>query len=158
MLLDQDALRQRLHGVIVPDWNRRLHDNRPRVELGAHEVDGGARYTHAVLEGLALGVKTGERRKKRRVDIQNPVGKRMEERWPDDAHVPRKADEIDAARAEHLDDRAIVGVSIRVVTWSLVERFYTRGTSAHQPWSIRTIRDDDRNRRIERAGSNRIDD
>ena len=54
----------------------------------------------AVLERLPLGVEPGKRGKQRRVDVEDAVGKRVDERRPEQAHEPGQADQIDATLAQ----------------------------------------------------------
>ena len=59
MLLDEDPRRQRVLRVVVEDGHGGLQDDRPGVHALVDEVDGCAGDLDAVLEGLALGVQTG---------------------------------------------------------------------------------------------------
>jgi len=135
-----------------------LKNDRPGVELAVHQMYGGAGDAHAVFERLTLSVETGERRKKGRMNIQNRVGKRLEKRRPHHAHVPSEADQINPTGAKNLDDRAIVGVAIDRVLGKETHRLEAGFASPRQTWRVRTIRDDDRDRRIELSSRNRVED
>ena len=79
--------------VVVPHRDRRLQHDRPAVELAGHEVHGRAADLHAVLERLPLRVDAGERRQQRRMDVQDRVRERLEQRRADQAHEAGEADE-----------------------------------------------------------------
>ena len=49
------------------------------------------------------------------MNVENAIGKCLEQRRPDQPHVPGQANQIDLARAKDLDDGAIVRVAIGVV-------------------------------------------
>ena len=84
----------------------------PPSSSGVDEVHGGAGDAHAVLERLPLRVEAGKRRQQRRMDVEDAVRKRVEQRRADEAHEAGETDELDAARAQQLGQRAIVGVAI----------------------------------------------
>ena len=52
----------------------------------------------AVLERLPLRVKTGKRRQQRRMDVENRVRERVDERRADEPHEAGKTHEPDVAR------------------------------------------------------------
>ena len=62
---------------------------------------------HAVLERLTLRIQARERGQERRVNVQNAIRKRVEQRRADQPHVAGQADEIDTRRGERRRDRAI---------------------------------------------------
>ena len=100
VLLDEDARRQRLDRVVVEHRNRRLQDDRPAVELGGHQMHGRAGHPDAVLERLTLRVEAGKRGQQRRVDVEDAVRKRVEQRRADQPHEAGEADQLHAARRE----------------------------------------------------------
>ena len=76
MLFEQDARRQRIDRVVGEHRDRGLNDDRPAVQFRRHQVDRRARDAHAMRERLSLRIESRERREQRRVDIQDPIGKR----------------------------------------------------------------------------------
>ena len=74
-------------------------DDRPAIELGGHEMDGRAADAHAVLERLPLRVEPGKRRQQRRMNVEDAIGKRLEQRRPDQPHEAGQTDQPDVARA-----------------------------------------------------------
>ena len=106
MLFDEDARRQRLGGVTGSTTDRRLHDDRARVELGRDEVDGHAGDVHAVLERLPLRVHARERRQQRRDECSGSAfGNASQNAGAQPPHESGEADQIDAALANRLDQR-----------------------------------------------------
>ena len=108
MLLDEDPRAQRVGRISVEHRHRPLNDDRSAIELRRHQVHGHAADLDAVLERLALRVDARKRRQQRRVDVQDGVRKRLEERRADQPHVAGQADEPDIARLQLARQRAIV--------------------------------------------------
>ena len=92
------------------------------------------------------------------MDIQDAVRKRLEERQTHDPHEAGETYQAHVARAQHVDDRAIVGVAVRIVPRIEADRLDARRARAYQPRCIGPIRNDDRDRGAEVARSSRIDD
>src|SRR5258707_706704 len=69
VFLDQDSRRQRVHGVPVQDRDWGLQNDGTAIEIGCHEMNGGAADSHAMLERLPLSVQTRKCRKKRGVNV-----------------------------------------------------------------------------------------
>ena len=69
-----------------------------------------------------------------------------------------EADKADVSFVEDRGNRAIVGVAVRVVVRVQPERVDPRVAGALQPRRFAAIRDDDRDRRLQRAGRDRVDD
>ena len=55
-----------------------------------------------------LGIETGERRQQRGVDVEDALRERIEQGRVQAAHEAREQDELDAARAQRLEPRALV--------------------------------------------------
>ena len=103
VLFFQDASRETFGSIGLQDRHGSLENDGAGVELGVDEVDGRAGHFHAVLESLALGVEPGKRRQQRGVDIENPVGKGLDEVGAEKSHEPCQADEIDAVATKRFD-------------------------------------------------------
>ena len=73
MFLSQDPRRERLHGVGVQHRNRRLQNDRTRVQFFVHEMHRAAGDLDAVFERLMLRVETRKGRQQRWVNIENPI-------------------------------------------------------------------------------------
>jgi hypothetical protein len=99
MFLDENPRRHNGIGVTVEHRDDPLHDNRSTVEFLGHEVHRSAGNLDPVLQRLTLSVHSGERRKKRGVDVQNGLRKRLEERCADQPHVASQTDEANITRA-----------------------------------------------------------
>ena len=136
--------------------HRRLHHDRAASSSRGHEVHGRAGDLHAVLERLALRVDAGERRQQRRVDVEDRVRERVEERRADQPHEAGEADERDAARAQLVRDRAR-RTSSRDGERAVIddERLDARPPRhASSPAALAPVRDDDGDR-APRAGRRR---
>ena len=88
--------------------DRALEDDRPRVDALVDEVDRGAGELDAVVERLPLRVETRERRKQRRMDVQDAAGERADEPAREDPHEAGEADEPDAVLVEHPGEGHVV--------------------------------------------------
>jgi hypothetical protein len=142
MFLNQDARRQRVDGVVVMNGHWRLQHDGTAIELARHEVHGRAADVNAVLERLLLGVETREGRQKRRVDVHDPIGKRLEQRRADQPHEAGETDERDVSRAQLARERAIVVVARGKVARQHDERLDTGGLRACESGRLSAIRDD----------------
>ena len=158
MLLDQYSRRERVHRVTREHGDGCLKDDRPAVELRSHEVHGRASETNTVFERLTLGVETWKGGKKRRMDVEDPIGKRFEQRFPDDPHEPCKADQFNAAVEKNVGDRTIAGLFVGKVSCVDDASFNSGVTCAHKPGRVGPIRDHHSNVCIEPAPSNGVDD
>ena len=113
MFLDKDARDQRVWRVVAHDQYGPLNDNRSVIEFRGHQMDGDAGHRHAVLEGLAGRVNPWEGRQQGRMDVENGVAERLEQWRPNQAHVARKADKTDIARAQFTNQCAVVLIARR---------------------------------------------
>ncbi len=113
MLLDEDARGQRVWCIAAHDRYGPLDDNRPVVELRGHQMNGNAGDGHAVLERLAGRLDPWEGRQQGRMDIEDGVGERLEQRRPDQAHVAGKAYQADISRTQFSGHRAVVLITGR---------------------------------------------
>ena len=91
VLLPQDARGQRVLGVVVEHRHGALHDDGARVEFLGDQVHGHAAHLAPCVERLALGVEAGKRRQQRRVDVQDRVGERVEQRLARPPHEAGQA-------------------------------------------------------------------
>ncbi len=158
MFFGQHACRQRLDLVGVEDRHRRLQHDRSRVELRVHQMHGRTRHPDAVLQGLALRLEPRKRGQQRRMDIQDAVGKRVEQRPSDQVHEAGETDEGDATRQQQIGQRPIVGLTIGIAARAHVDRVDAGIASALQARSVRAARHDDRDRGVEAPRRNRVDD
>ena len=159
VLFDQDPRRQRLRRCHRRHRHRRLQDDRPAIEPGGHEVHRRAAHAHAVRERLRLGIEAGKRRQQRRMDVQDPIGKGVEQRRADQPHEAGETDQPDVVRLQRLRQRLIVGVTRargRAAAPSCASMPASRARS--RPAASGTIRDHHRDRGIERAPGDGVDD
>jgi len=120
-------------------------------------VHGRARKTNTVFERLTLSVETWKGRKKRGMDVEDAIGKRFEQRFPDDPHEPGEADQFNPAVEKNIGDRTIARLSVGKISSMDDARFDSSLTCARQPSRFGPIRDHDSNPCIETALSNGID-
>ena len=104
MLGDLDAGVERLRRVAREDWNAALAEDRAGIDPGIDEVNGAACLGHSRLERLTPCFQSPEGREERGMDVQDPSRKGAKQRFLDDAHEPRKDDEIDPRLAEQPDN------------------------------------------------------
>src|SRR5665647_417181 len=111
VLLDEDAGRQRLLGVVLKHWDDGLEDDRAHVDLGGDEVDRAAGEPDAPVDGPLLDVEAGEGGQERRVDVDDAVLQSVAQRGRQDPHVAGEADEIDASALDLADDGPVVALA-----------------------------------------------
>src|SRR6267154_1753299 len=100
MLLFENRFGEGGFRIFVEYGNSGLHDDRAGVEILVNEVDRAAGEFYAIFEGLALRFQARERRKQRRVNIQDAIRKFGDEIGREQAHVPGEADELDSVLGE----------------------------------------------------------
>ncbi len=103
-----DPGRERLFRIVVQDRNGGLNDDGACVCPFVNEVNGASGDLHSVLKRLALRVKSGKSREKRRMDIHDREGKSIEENRRYDPHETGENNETNAMFPELFDKRGIV--------------------------------------------------
>ena len=106
MLGDLDAGVEGLGRVVEGDAHALLSDDFPSVDVFVDEVDRAAGLEHARVERLLPGAESLEGWQERRMDIDDPVGKRTEKRLLHDAHVAGENDPLDVVCAEQFHQRS----------------------------------------------------
>src|SRR5262252_9270836 len=94
-----------------------LEHDRTAIQLGGDEMNGRTRDLDAMFDRLPLCVQARERRQKRRVDVQDAILKRVEERRANEPHVARETDQIDVLLSEHSRKRSIELVASQELLW-----------------------------------------
>src|SRR5207249_2851732 len=107
MLHGEDTGAERLLGVVVPDGDRPLHDDRPVVGLLVDEVNRSSGDLDAVLQRLTLRMEALEGRQQRRVDVHDPEWKSVEQDPRQETVETREEDELDARLPQGIDDSAV---------------------------------------------------
>ena len=108
VFLGEDALGEGLAGVVVLDGDSLLEDDDAVVYGFVDEVDGAAGDLRSVVQGLVLGVESGEGGEQRGVDVEDAVGEGSHELRRYDAHVSSEADEVDTVLLEACDHLGVV--------------------------------------------------
>ena len=78
VLFPEDSFRQGVFRIRFQDGNNGLDDDRPRINAVVGEMDRATGELDAVFKGLLLAMETRKRGQKRRVDIDDPLGKGMQ--------------------------------------------------------------------------------
>jgi uncharacterized protein DUF3418 len=81
---------------------------------------------------LALRLESRKRRQQRRVDVEDAVPERVEQRGADYAHESGETDEGDVVRPEDRDDGVVVRVPVGVVARVEPDRFDARVPGARE--------------------------
>jgi hypothetical protein len=108
VLFGQNALRERVLVVLLQNGDRTLQDDYAVIEMLVDKMHCAASHFDAVLEGLLLRVETGKRRQQRGMNVEDAIRKRGDEPGREQAHVARKADEIDIVSAQAGDHIGVV--------------------------------------------------
>lgn len=96
MLLNQNAIRQKVSGIPWEDGHNSLIDNWARVEATVDQMDSAAGELGSVLEGLLLRLKPRESRQQAWVDIDYPPRERLQESSGEETHITGQADPFNA--------------------------------------------------------------
>jgi len=158
VLLDEHSCGQRVLCVFIEDGDTGLAHNRPPIEFGGHKMYGCPGNAHTIGNRLALRVQAGKSREQRRMDIEHPVGKRFEEWSADQAHEPREAHQINLTRLKDVDDRPVVLLSASVRVRRDDDGLDSGIAGALQTRRIRSIRNDNGNRRAQTPVRDGVDD
>ncbi len=158
MLLDEDSCRQRLHRVGIEHRHGGLKHDWAAIELRRHQMHGRAAHAHAVLQRLPLRVEPRKRGQQRRVNVEDAIRERLEQRRADAPHETGETDEADIAIVQEPDDHAIVIVASGVITRPEIHGFDPGRPRARKTVGFRPIGDHNRDRRVEFRAGRRIDD
>ena len=104
----EDAGSEGVGVVGVENGDGTLQDDCAVVEVLVDEVDGAAGDFHPVVEGLLLGVESGECGQERGMDIQDSVGEGGDKAGREQAHVTGEDDEVDVVFAKAGDQIGVV--------------------------------------------------
>ena len=92
------------------------------------------------------------------MDIENAVGKRLDERRAQQAHEAREADERHAALLQRRDDGKIERLARRVALVVDVQRLDAGRAGALEAGRVRPVGDDHGNLRVQAAAGDAVDD
>ena len=96
MLLHLDSGMQTLRSIIRQNRHSGLKNHLPGIHPGVNIMHGAARLACSILDSLHPSLFSGIFWQKGRVDVQNPIGKRTQERLFNDPHETRETNEIDS--------------------------------------------------------------
>jgi len=111
VLLFEKACRQGVGRIGLEDGYDALQDDRTPIELGRHKMDRDTGDLDPVIECLSLRIHTGKRREKRRVDVQDPIGKSLDHRAAQHTHEPGEAHNIHASLLKLFHQRAVIVIA-----------------------------------------------
>jgi len=139
VLLGEDSLSHRLGIVIRSHRNGGLDNNGPVVHRRIHDVYRRAGDCDAVARGLRLGVRAGERRQQRWMDVQDPVRVAIDQRRRHDAIEARHHDEFDRRsreRARHGVVKILAGRERPMVDEDSIQAARLRSREHRRLWAI----------------------
>jgi hypothetical protein len=154
----ENARAQGLNRVVVGDGDGSLHDDWAGVKFRGDQVHGRARDPDAMVECLSLRVQSRKCRQEGRVNVDDAVGKRRDERGAEQSHKAGKAHKMDGARAQCLGKRAIVSATVRPLPRCHHDRLDAGRGRACQACNVGDIRDDDGDFRSQSLFCNCVDD
>jgi hypothetical protein len=108
VLLGEDAAGEGVGVVCGQNRDGALEDDDAVVEVLVDEMDGTAGDGYAVVEGLLLGVEAGKGGEQGGVDVEDAVGKGVDEFGREQAHVAGETNEIDIGGAKVGEHVAVV--------------------------------------------------
>ena len=144
MLLLQYSGGQRLLGVIGKYLDRRLNNDWASIHLCGDEMYGTAVYLYPFLQRSPVSMETRKGGKQRRVDIYQFPIITVYEIIPQDAHEPRKRDQIRLVRVDFLRQRGIECIAIGVRQLIQHDGCNAVPFCNFQPWRVRPIADNGR--------------
>ena len=157
MFLNEDARAQRLRRIVGHHRYGPLDDDRPVIELSGDQMDRDAGNCRPVLQRLAWRIDPGEGRQQGRMDIEDSVGKRLEQRRPNEAHVAGKANQADISRTQLTSHRTVVLISERRSAMIKADRLDTGPPRAFEARRVRSIGNNDRDCRVEAPVTSSVD-
>ena len=98
VFLHKDTGAQRLGSVVAHDRNCPLNDDGAVVQLRGDQVNRDTSDPYAMFQCLTLRIDARKRRQQRWVDVQNRVGKSVQQRRPNQSHVTRQTHQADVSR------------------------------------------------------------
>jgi len=125
-----------------------LNNDRAAIEFGRDEVNGDTAHFHPVLDRLLLRIKSGECGQQRRMNVEDTVRERFDQRLADQTHESRKTHQTNVARLQLSGEGAIVVVARREPAMRADDGFNARRPCAFEATGVGTVRDDHRDRRV----------
>jgi hypothetical protein len=107
---------QRVPVVVIADLDRLLEHDGTGVDTLVDEEHGDAGHFGPVRERVGHRLHTGEGGQQRRVHVQTAAGVALEDRRPQQAHVPGRDHDVDAPIAEEIRDRPVEVVPVGEVS------------------------------------------
>ncbi len=135
----KDARRQAHLVVIRMHRNDCLGDDRPGIDVGAHEMHRAPGKAHAGGQRLPLRVKPREGRQQRGMNVDHPIAPSLDKTGVEDAHKASEANQVDPVPAQSR-------VSLRRKTYAITVRNHcardASGGGPRQARGVRPVADD----------------
>ena len=106
------AREERVQIVVLQDGDRFLRDDRPVVDLLVDQVHRDPGDLHTPLERIGHRAHPGEGGQERGVQVDDAFGEGGDELGPDDPHVARQREAVDALGLEQVAERPVVRGSV----------------------------------------------
>src|SRR6185503_7045797 len=102
----------------IEHGNGGLDQDGAGIEKFVDNMNGTAGNPHPMIEGLALGVESRERREQGRVNVQYAVGKGLYERRAEQPHEAGEADELHIVSAQLIDYELVVSFALHAARFN----------------------------------------
>ena len=158
VFFDEDALRQRRRRVLVEHRDRCLENDGAAIELAGDQMNRRAADADAVRKCLRLRIHARKGREQRGMNVQYGVREFVEQRWPDQPHEPRQADERHSVPTESGRKCGVVLVARAIRTVVEYKRRNGCGFGAEKSARIRPVGDYDGDASLESATLHGIDE
>src|SRR5664279_4258156 len=108
MLFSQNPFRQCMVIVLIKNWNRRLQNNGPSVEVFVHKMNRTTSELHTVFERLFLRFKAGKGRKERWMNIDDTLRKCGDKIRGEQSHISSETNQIYPVFLENRHNLSVV--------------------------------------------------
>ena len=142
MLNGVDLPQEGRFGVARTDRHRFLEEDGPVIHLLIDQMDRHPRHFGPPRQRITNGVRSGERRQERRVDVQDAMAKATDENRRENPHEPCKADKPHTVRLAALNEGLLV-LRARIRSRINVLRVHTGSPRPLQRIRVRTITQDE---------------
>ena len=107
-----DSLVERFDRIAVVDGYRTLSDDRAGIHTVVNDVNGAAGYLHAALHSIPHRMRTGKGGQQRRMGVDNPVFKCLDDRPAQDPHESSGDHEVGLVRLQMLDEVGVPPLAV----------------------------------------------
>jgi hypothetical protein len=108
VFLLQNPSGEGLFRVSVPDFDRSLKQDRPRIHSFIHQVDGAPGNLDSVFQSLLLCVQARKRGEQGRVNVDDSSLVLPDKRWSENPHETRQANYSGVMRPQGFEQKPVV--------------------------------------------------